>query len=203
MAFLTSNSKPGHLRSARVCSRAYRLGLTIILASSLSVELRAQTVNEYQVKAAFLYNFAKFVEWPNGPPSPSMEALTLCIVGQDPFGDILDQITKGKTINGRVLVVRRFTRAKDAGSCQMVFIGASERTRIPAILEGLKRVDVLTVGETEDFARLGGVINFVLEGDRVHFEVNLDAAARARLRISSKLLNLARIVREPASGGKG
>ncbi len=203
MAFLTSNSKPGHLRLARVCRRAYRLGLTIILASSLSAESRAQMVNEYQVKAAFLYNFAKFVEWPNGPAGPSKETLTLCIVGQDPFGDSLDQVTKGKTISGRELVVRRLTPTEDTRSCRMVFIGASERKRIPAILEGLKRADVLTVGETENFARLGGVINFVLEGDRVHFEVNLDAAARERLRISSKLLNLARIVREPASGGKG
>lgn len=203
MAFLTWDWKPGHLRLAKASRRAFRCGLTIILAGSLNAGLRVQAVNEYQVKAAFLYNFAKFVEWPDPPAGPSKETLTLCIVGQDPFGDILDQVTKGKTVNGRELAVRRLTGPEEARSCQMVFIAASERRRIPAILEGLKRADVLTVGETESFAQLGGVINFVLQGDRVHFEINLDAAERAGLRISSKLLSLAKIVRDPASGGKG
>lgn len=203
MAFLSSDWTAGHLRLAKVSRRAFRCGLTIILASSFNAGLRAQAVNEYQVKAAFLYNFAKFVEWPAAPAGPSPDRLALCIIGQDPFGDVLDQLTKGKTVNGRELVVRRLTGSEEAQGCQMVFIAASERRRIPAILEGLRRADVLTVGETESFAQLGGVINFVRQGDRVHFEINLDAAERAGLRISSKLLSLAKIVRDPASGGKG
>jgi hypothetical protein len=154
------------------------------------------------VKAVFLYNFAKFVEWPS-VPAEAGQPFTICVVGEDPFGDTLDQAILGKSINGRALMARRVRRAGDARTCQIAFISASEGKRLRAILDGLNGASVLTVGETEGFAEQGGVINFRLEEDRVRFEINVDAAQRAGLKMSAKLLGLARIVRSERPGRKG
>ncbi|HLW79574.1 MAG TPA: YfiR family protein [Terriglobia bacterium] len=199
MALLGSGGR-GRGRFLAAAPPAAHLGLGLLLAGSLGAGLRGQTAGEYQVKAAFLFNFAKFVEWPR--PDPAGEAINLCVVGDDPFGGVLDQMVKGKLVNGRSVEVQRIAAAGKIESCDMAFLGASERKRIPAILEGLGRAGVLTVGETEDFTRQGGVIGFFLDGNHVRFEVNLDAAERARLKISSKLLNLAKIVRNPPAGGR-
>lgn len=174
-------------------------GLGLLLAGSFSAALFAQAP-EYQVKAAFLFNFAKFVEWPG--LDPASEPINLCVVGDDPFGGFLDQIVKGKVANGRAVEIRRIAATQKLEGCQIAFIPASERKRTPAILDRLGRTGVLTVGETEDFTRRGGVIGFYLDGNHVRFEVNTDAAGRAGLRISSKLLSLAKIVRDPSGGGK-
>ena len=174
-------------------------GLGLMLAGSLSAGLYGQAP-EYQVKAAFLFNFAKFVEWPG--PDPANDPINLCVVGDDPFGASLDQVVKGKLANGRTVEIKRIDPAGKVGSCQIAFVAASERKRLPAILEGLGHAGVLTVGETDDFTRRGGVISFFLDNNHVRFEVNVDAADRAGLKISSKLLSLAKIVRDPSGGGK-
>jgi hypothetical protein len=155
-----------------------------------------QATNEYQVKAAFLYNFAKFVDWPpqsfHGPDDP----ITICIVGQNPFGRMLEDTVNGKTLDGRAFAVRNVPAVQQAAGCQILFVSSSERKHLHSILESIKTPGILTVGESEGFAVSGGAINFKLEGGKLRFEINLDAAAKAGLQIRSNLLSLAEIVRK-------
>lgn len=153
---------------------------------------------EYQVKAAFLYNFAKFVAWPpEAFPDPD-SILVIGVLGRDPFGAILDRAVQGKTVNGRTLVVRRFPSLADLAPCHILFVSASERGRLKETLEAVRGGSVLTVGEVDDFTRRGGIVNLGVVEGRVHFEINIDAAARAGLTVSSKLLSLSTIVRDRA-----
>jgi len=161
----------------------------------------AQEPSEYQVKAAFLYNFTKFVDWPQTSGNDTQGPLEICVIGDDPFGDDLDKIVKGKSVNERPLVVRRLRGAVDARTCSIAFVSSSERGHLRPILEALRGTSVLSVGDTPGFAKMGGVINFILQDNRVRFEINVDAAQRARLKISSKLLSLAKVVRSKDSGG--
>ncbi len=151
---------------------------------------------EYQIKAAFLYNFAKFVVWPPEVFRDPESILVVGVLGRDPFGEILDRAVQGKTVNGRTLVVRRFPGLAVLGPCHILFISASERGRMKEILEAVQGGHVLTVGEVDRFTRQGGIINLALVEDRVHFEINIDAAAHAGLTVSSKLLSLSTIVRD-------
>jgi hypothetical protein len=154
---------------------------------------------EYEVKAAFLFNFAKFVEWP--PESfREHDALAICVFGEDPFGGILESTVAGEKLGGRPLQVRQVERASELKSCQIVFISQSERERVPEILAGLRGANVLTVGENGRFAEQGGMVRFFLEANRVRFEINLDALERTRLLVSSKLLRVARVVRPESRG---
>jgi hypothetical protein len=153
---------------------------------------RAQGPSEYEVKAAFLYNFTKFVEWPPSAFAEGNAPLRLCVLGDDPFGRSLQTVV-GEEIEGhKLIVVRTETLARAAG-CQVLFVSRSERDRLPQILAPLKSSPVLTVGDTKGFLDQGGIVNFILEGSRVHFEINPTAAEQAGLKISSKLLRLARI----------
>lgn len=173
--------------------------LLIILMTPIFVSRApGREQSEYDVKAAFLYNFTKFVDWPQQPGS-RQEPMCICIVGADPFGSSVDRIVEGKSVNGRPLVVRRLNRFEDAKACAIAFISTSEKARVRSILDTLKGSTVLTVGDTPQFAELGGVINFVLEDNLIHFEINVDAARVQGLTISSRLLGLARIVRSKQS----
>ena len=153
-------------------------------------------VSEYQIKAAFLFNFAKFVEWPPGNSGRAGDPMTICIVGEDPFGNILDEFTTGKTVNDRRVLITRLKPGEDLKGCQIAFISSMERDQLKSVFQNANRAHVLTVGESAGFAALGGVIDFIREENKVHFEVNVDAAQRANLKISSKLLSLAKIVRK-------
>lgn len=157
----------------------------------------AQGASEYELKAAFLFNFAKFVEWPD----PASGPLRVCIVGDDPFGNKLEDTVRGKEISGQPIEIRRLNREDNPRGCQIAFIGASGRDA-RSVLDTLGGASTLTVGESPNFAKQGGIINFVLEDNKVHFEINVDAAERARLRISSKLLSLAKIVRNGNRAGE-
>jgi YfiR/HmsC-like len=155
---------------------------------------RGEPAPEYAVKAAFLYNIAKFVEWPAdafaGPASP----IVFFVFGEDPFGDALKSL-KGKTANGRPIVVRYAANLGELERCHLLFVSASEKSRLPKILQATKDWNVLTVGDVDGFARDGGTINLVNEEQRIGIEVNMEAAQRTRLQISSKLLGLAKIVK--------
>ena len=157
-----------------------------------SLSWAAPVAGEYQVKAAFLYNFAKFVDWPAGA-GPS--AFVLCILGDDPFGAGINVIA-GKQIGGRVLQVRRLASADGAAACQMLFISGSESEGLARALAAVRNRPVLTVGDTPGFAERGVAINLYVEQSKVRFEINLDAAKRAQLNISSQLLKLARITKD-------
>ncbi len=145
---------------------------------------------EHEVKAAFLLNFARFVEW----PSSAAGASDVCTLGEDPFGPILEKTIQGKVAAGRALGVRRLAPGAPVGGCAIVFVGEADPTQRARAIRELGDQPVLSVAETAGFAQEGGIIGFVLEENRVRFEVNLPAAERAGLRVSSRLLDLARVV---------
>ena len=161
----------------------------------LALPAHAQTVDEYQVKAAFLYNFAKFVEWPPEAFRSPADPITICTLIRNPFGGALEEAVAGKTVAGRGFAIRELSGPSADCTCHMVFVGTSDRRRFQSILEKLKLPGVLTVGDAAGFAESGGVINFRLEDGKIRFEINIDAAAREHLKVSSKLLTLAEIVR--------
>lgn len=173
--------------------------LSVLLLLGTSLQLCAQepgpAFDEYQVKAAFLYNFAKFVVWPQGSFASPTDPIVICIVGQNPFGSGLDDMVQGKKVGDRGFAVRRFPDTLQAGQCQILFIGAAEWKRTRSLLDAVRSPGVLTVGETDDFTELGGIIAFRLDGPRVRIRVDLHAADHAKLRISSKLLSLAEIAK--------
>jgi len=143
--------------------------------------------DEYQVKAAFLYNFTKFVEWPAGALGAK---ISICTLGDDQFGGYLD-LLNGKVVDGRPLVVRRNVDLESANSCHVLFV-CPGGYRVSDVLQKTGNHPVLTVGETKSFTAAGGIISFVVRENRVQFEINADAARRAGLKISSQLMKLAR-----------
>jgi hypothetical protein len=149
---------------------------------------------EYQVKAAYLFNFLKFVEWPSDPIANTNGHWVIGIVGDNPFGDDLTQIISGKTVQGHELLVRRFQPGEDLHACHVLFISTSEKKRLPSMLAALRGSSVLTVGDMDHFIESGGMIQFVMEDKRVRFGIDVGAASQARLKVSSKLLSLARTV---------
>jgi len=174
------------LRQAR---RAMLLG---ILASAIC---QGQAFNEYQVKAAFLYTFAKFVEWPPQTFSSPSAEIAICVLGEDPFGNFLDDAVRNKTASDRPLAVYRLAGPPVGSECKILFIAASERYRMPALLASVGSRNILTVGDTAEFAAQGGIIGLRLDGERIRLLVNLTAAERAKLRISSRVLSLATIIK--------
>ncbi len=153
----------------------------------------AETSREYLIKAAFLYNFAKFTEWPAGTFPDGSAPLDICVFGEDPFGAALDSIA-GKAIRGRTVAVHRVASIEEGAACHLLFISASEATRLSGILQSLRDRPVLTIADMPDFARAGGIINLKTnEEEKIRFEINVAIAKRAGLKLSSKLLNLAEI----------
>jgi hypothetical protein len=167
--------------------------LSIALASGNSVVALSgePPADEYQVKAAFIYNFAKFIQWPPEAFQDPTQPIGICILGQDPFGRSLDDTVVGHVIDGRALVVRHIVRVKPGTDCQILFIGSAESTRLLLIPE---ETGVLTIGESDSAALDRVIITFRLDGGKVRFDIDVDAASREKLRISSRLLSLAHIV---------
>lgn len=172
-------------------------GMSLFLPSS-----RAQAPTEYQVKAAFLYNFSKFVEWPQISAEAGREPFVIGVLGTDPFDGALEELIQGKSANGRKLMIRKLRTADEARNCQIVFIGLSESKRFRQHLERMKGASVLIVGEIPGLVEAGGMINFLVLENSVHFEINAEAAREAGLQISSRLLSLGRNVRSDRSGKK-
>jgi YfiR/HmsC-like len=172
-----------------------RLALPVITFAALLLLDRpaeAQPNLEYEVKAAFLLNFAKFVEWPRTAFADATAPIAICILGKDPFGPVIDELVTGETVNGRKLIVRRIAARPVQQSCQIVFDEApgKEAAKVLSMLgQG-----VLTVGEGDSFVHDGGMIGFMLDNRRVRFDINEGAAEAAALKISSKLLSVARDV---------
>jgi hypothetical protein len=171
----------------------------LLLACQLAaVHIRAEKPSEFEVKAVYLFQFGKFVQWPKEPRS-SAEVFTLCILGKDPFGDILDDVLAGETLDGKPPAIRRIREVRAAEDCRMLFVSASEAERLDDILENLEGKGILTVSDMDDFSKRGGMIQLVLDQGRVRFEVNLAAATKARLELSSELLKVARAVKKSSS----
>ncbi|HWF39006.1 MAG TPA: YfiR family protein [Candidatus Acidoferrales bacterium] len=184
--------------------RAAAAGIVILSIFSVSVRTFAQSdsPNEYQVKAAFLFNFAKFVDWPPGTYANAQSPFAICVLGDDPFGHVLENTLAGKSLGAHPVVLRRTKDLAEARRCQVVFVSSSEMHRYGEVVEGVRGARVLLVGETDGFASSGGAIEFTLEGNHVRFAINPEAAQRAGLTLSSKLLMLARIVHDGGYAGK-
>jgi hypothetical protein len=149
---------------------------------------------EYQLKAVFLFNFALFVEWPAGAFATPDAPLVIGVLGEDPFGDYLDETVRGETVRNRPLLVRRYRRADEIAGCQILFVNPGRDETLESVLRSLKDGHILTVGEAEDFARRGGMIRFVTDRNRIRLHINLRAAEAADLKLSSRLLRPAQIV---------
>jgi hypothetical protein len=150
---------------------------------------------EYQVKAVFLFNFAHFVNWPTNAFTNAQSPFVIGILGNDPFGKYLDETIRGEKVDEHPLVVEHFQNASEAKDCQILFVGGSEAKNLPAILKIFRGKSTLTVSDISNFSRSGGIIGFVTTPqNKIHFDINLDAAKSADLIISSRLLRLADIV---------
>ena len=186
---------PGGTLSARITCVVILMTLLMSGVTGGTSKSFADSLQEYQIKAAFLYNFAKFVEWPAAAFKDAQSTVTLCILGNDPFGDALDSLRE-KTIEGRRLVIRRVSKIEEADRCHILFVSASEKESLSHILKVIRSWNVLTVGDTKGFAESGVMINLISIENKVGFEINLAAAEHASLKISSKLLKLGKIIKE-------
>jgi YfiR/HmsC-like len=191
-----------HRRGQRRWPHALRFSMQLCaiallsLAGATSILSQGTPSVEYQLKAAFLFNFAKFVAWPPDAFPGGNAPITLCVFRHDPFGSALDEVIREKAINNRELLARRIHDLPELRTCQLVFVSEREEKQLPEILDILKGASALVVGESTDFAERGGAVQFFLESNKLRFAINVDAIQRARLQASSKLLALARIVHD-------
>ena len=179
------------MRFPRLC----QIACTALL---LPLVLLAEPATEFDVKAAFLFNFTKFVEWPPSAFAAPDSPMNICVVGRDPFGRALDEIVQGERVGGRRVAVERLSAMPPPKTCQLVYIDA-EGKEVSKLLASAGP-GVLTVGEGDDFLRDGGIIGFVIENHRVRFDINQAAAENAALKLSSKLLSVARFVEHRPPG---
>jgi hypothetical protein len=173
--------------------------LALVLTSVGRVDAQGPPRSEFEIKAAYLYTFGRFVEWPSRPPRDD-PSFAICVLGTDPFGTALDSTLADGVMHGRKVVARRIAKPEDAVACHILFISASEERRLTAIVQSLKQADVLTVSDIPQFAARGGMIQFVTAGSRVRFEINLPSARDAGLTMSSELLRVASAVRNNPPG---
>jgi hypothetical protein len=190
-----------------------KVGLLIVitcLLSAMALGSHAEALDssdsaEYLIKAGFIYNFAKLVEWPTASFAQPDSPIVIGILGEDPFGATLDRIVADKKINGRGFAVKRVKWSRDfrdLRDCNILFVSSSEKEHIESVIDAMKGLPILTIGDAPGFAKRGGIINFLLEDNKVRFEVNVEAAKHADLTISSRLLTLARIVQQAAADGR-
>jgi hypothetical protein len=165
------------------------------LATFIQNANAGEPVEEYRLKAAFVSKFADFVEWPPQAWKSPSDPLLICVLGENPFGSALDQAVSGKTVQDRKIAVRYMTGAAQIAGCQILFVSSSERKHYRSILKLIPANGVLTVSDADNFTSEGGMVDLPLDGERIRIVINLEAVEQARLRISSKLLGLARIVR--------
>ena len=175
--------------------RAWLIGFVILLgAGFFAAPLRAQAFKEYDVKAAFLYHLAEFVEWPPEAFPAAENPLVIGVLGVDPFGKSLDEVVKNEEVKNRKLKVQRFRSMEEVKTCHILFISQSEAGRLDQIFSSLKDRKILTVGDTEGFALRGGIVRFLTEKNKIRLRINIEAAKAASLTISSKLLRAAEVV---------
>ncbi len=185
--------------------RAMRLGGWLLCALLLAPGTRGTAqprAGEYQVKAAFLFNFTLFTDWPQAAFADPAAPLSICILGDDPFGSFLDDTVRGERIAGRDLVVRRYRDAGDTAGCQVVFVSRSESRQLGHVLASLAGRSILTVSDIADFAQRGGMICLAEQDQHLRLRINLDAAQAAGLTISAKVLRIAEVVRGAGHTGR-
>jgi hypothetical protein len=181
------------LRHSLIRTGVFAIALVI---SNLCALAQSTRVPEYQVKATFLFQFAQFVDWPEETLPTPQTPISICTLGQDRFGDSLNDTVRGEKVAEHPLVVRRHTRVEDITNCHLIFVSGSEAGQLDKILSVLKDKNVLTVSDMEKFADRGGMIQFVTEQNRIRLRINLGATKAADLVVSSKILRLATLVGE-------
>ena len=196
----------------QLIKRRVRAAIAILPMLLAAMTLNAQNTSgsaEYLIKAGFIYNFANLVQWPSSSFAQPDSPIVIVILGEDHFGTTLDRALEGKKVNARSFVIKRAKSISELQrtlgpqkDCQILFVSSSEMAHLSDATQMLKGVPVLTIGETPGFARNGGIINLILEDNKVRFEVNVVAAKEAELNISSRLLALARIVQSPGPDGR-
>ncbi|HTS20043.1 MAG TPA: YfiR family protein [Verrucomicrobiae bacterium] len=154
----------------------------------------APALSEYQVKALFLFNFAKYVDWPSNAFGDGSAPIVIGLVGDDEFGDDVMRAVGGKSVNNRPVVFKRVTSEQEYRTCHILFVSASEKDHLAAILAAVKDTSVLTVGETDGFLTLNGMINLAKKDNKIRLEINLVPTQQANLKLSSKLLSVADVV---------
>ena len=182
----------------------HHLAVFIVMLGLLHIPpLQAQQpkVSEYQVKATYLYNFGRFVQWPASSVAANGNSFSICVIGQDPFGAALDTILSGEIIDGKAVVAKRIAKPEDAVNCRVLYISTSEDSRLKGVLAAVDKAGVLTVSDIPQFSQRGGIIQFVMAGNKIRFEVNLTSAQDAGLILSSDLLKVAAIVRKISQPG--
>src|ERR1700722_644095 len=179
--------------------KTFRLTLSLAIAVVFTTAQSGradESAGEYKVKAAFIYNFAQFVDWPDTAFTSADAPFVVAVVGKDPFDGILEQVVAGKRVGARRVVVKHFNSADQIGPCQILFVPMTEDDSLSGIIQKVQNSAVLTIGESEDFDSGGGCFRFFTEDNKMRFEINQDAAEQAGLRVSSKLLRLAKIFKK-------
>jgi YfiR/HmsC-like len=185
----------GRLSHGRAIRCVALLAAFFLLLARSGQRISAQTsAEEYRVKAAFIFHFAQLVDWPPEAQTGTDSSLVLCTLGEDPFQGALEGTIAGKAVGNRVMRIRHLGEPQDLQACQILFLGKAQSKRIPLLVTNLHNAPVLTVGETAGFLDAGGMIDFLLEDNKLRFEVNLKAAESADLKIGSRLLVLAQRV---------
>jgi hypothetical protein len=192
----------------QLIKKRVRAAIAILPILLAALTLNAQNTSgsaEYLIKAGFIYNFANLVQWPSSSFAQPDSPIVIVILGEDHFGTTLDRALDGKKVNARSFVIKRAKSISELQrtlgpqkDCQILYVSSSEMPHLNDAIQMLKGVPVLTIGETPGFARNGGIINLILEDNKVRFEVNVAAAKEADLNISSRLLALARIIQPPS-----
>jgi len=171
----------------------------LLVAALFPAPLRAQGFKEYDLKAAFLYHLAQFVEWPPDAFAAAEDPLVIGVLGTDPFGKTLNEIVRDEVVKNRKLAVQRYRNMDEIKSCHILFISQSEGERLDEIFSALKGRHILTVGDTEGFAQRGGMVRFITEKNKIKLRINMDSVKAMSLTISSKLLRAAELVGSNAS----
>jgi hypothetical protein len=203
---IRTRSVPDHNSLGWRCVRCLRsigkvLALICLLTISERLPGQSNRPSEYQVKAAYIYNFGKFVKWPPSSPANQGNSFTICVFDADPFGPVLQSTLAGKTITGKPVLIQRIAKPQEANNCHILFLNSVEESRLKLDLTALAQASVLTVSDINDFSKRGGMIQFILEGDRVRFEINRTNAEGAGLVLASDLLKVAATVRGNGQAG--
>lgn len=175
------------------------LGLVLPAGAQIS---DSSASSEYLIKAGYIYNFAKLMEWP-APSFPQPNSpIVIGVLGADPFQGMLDDVLGGKQVNGRGFVVKHLKWGDELNTCNILFVSTSERAHLDELFRLIRGLPILTIGDTPGFAEHGGIINFILEDNKVRFDIDVDAAKQADISISSRLLALAKIVPQTVLAGR-
>lgn len=199
MEKVRAGARASLLRAARAAGSACLLVLVLLALPAPSQPAPPHNPTEYEVKAAYLYNFGKFVKWPDS--AAGGDTFPICVLGRDPFSGALDSTVQGESIGGKPIQARRVAEPQDAASCRIVYVSPSEGKHLKEVLSALKKASALTVSDIPGFSSDGGMIEFVNDNGRVRFQVNLEAAKSAGLTLSSELLKVATKVTTGSAGG--